>query len=117
MTANQIRKLALSFPEAVEKPHMARTSFRVREKIFATISEDQKQAVVFVHPREKRYALLKDHPDMFIENAWTKMGALGIELAKADKELVAELLEESWRRVAPKRAQALRPSARRGGSK
>jgi hypothetical protein len=34
------------------------------------------------------------------------MGALGVKLAHADEKLVRELLEASWRRIAPKRALA-----------
>jgi hypothetical protein len=41
MTANDFRKVALSFPEAIESEHMDHPDFRVREKIFvdARLSE------------------------------------------------------------------------------
>ena len=34
-----VRKLALSFPETDEHPHFERRAFRVKKKIFATLSE------------------------------------------------------------------------------
>ena len=37
MTANDFRKLALSFPEAIESAHMRHPDFRVGGKIFATL--------------------------------------------------------------------------------
>ncbi len=33
------RKLALSFPKAIEQSHFEKTSFRVEKKIFATLDE------------------------------------------------------------------------------
>jgi hypothetical protein len=32
----ELRKLAMSFPEVTEEPHFEKTSFRVKKKIFAT---------------------------------------------------------------------------------
>jgi len=39
-----------------------------------------------------------------VTNAWSKMGALGVVLARADRAQFHELLVASWRRIAPKRA-------------
>lgn len=108
MTADGFRKLALSFPEAHEEPHMARTSFRVGKKIFATMNEDETEGVITkVEPRERLYRLAEEKPRQFFTmGGWSRMGALGIKLAHADEALVRELLEASWRRIAPKRALA-----------
>ena len=38
MTVNEFRKLALSFPEAIESAHMHHPDFRVGGKIFATLA-------------------------------------------------------------------------------
>ncbi len=97
----------MSLPEATEAPHFERTSFRVRKKIFATLAEKEGQAVVWVAPREKLYGLLRAQPNVFIDHGgWTRMGALGVHLAKIDPALFRELLVDSWRRRAPKRALA-----------
>jgi hypothetical protein len=37
MTADEFRRLALSFPEVVEGSHMGHADFRVGGKIFATL--------------------------------------------------------------------------------
>jgi hypothetical protein len=37
MTANQFRRLALSFPGVEEKAHQSHPDFRVRNKVFATL--------------------------------------------------------------------------------
>jgi hypothetical protein len=87
---------------------MARTSFRVGKRIFATMNEDETQGVITkVTPRERLYRLAEEHPKTFITlGGWSRMGALGVVLAHANAELVRELLEASWRRIAPKRALA-----------
>jgi hypothetical protein len=108
VTAAELRALALALPEAVEKPHFARASFRVGDRIFCTLAADGTQATLFVHPREKLYQLVEDHPRRFVTlGGWTpRHGALGLVLAEADRDQARELLEASWRRVAPKRIVA-----------
>lgn len=105
MTGKQFRTLALSLPEAQEKPHMERTSFRVRDKIFATLGDDG-QANVHVSPREKLFALVAARPEAFLAlGGWSRLGWMGVVLAKVVRVDVEPLLVAAWRRHAPKRAQ------------
>jgi hypothetical protein len=108
MTGAAFRKLALSLPEATEAPHFERASFRVGKKIFATVTADGDEAMVRVAPRQKLHALLKGQPDVFFSyGGWTERnGSLGIHLRKADATQLRELVIESWRHVAPQRAQS-----------
>jgi hypothetical protein len=108
MTPKQLERIALSLPEAHEEPHFARRSFRVGKKIFATMTADGAEAMVGVEAKEARDALLADQPDVFFSyGGWTERnGSLGVRLARADAALVKELLIESYKRVAPKRALA-----------
>jgi hypothetical protein len=46
ITAETFRKMALSFPETVELPHFERTSFRVKNRIFATLAENTEVATL-----------------------------------------------------------------------
>ena len=46
VTLDSARKLALSFPEAVEMPHFEKASFRVKKKIFATLDAKKNRCVV-----------------------------------------------------------------------
>ena len=54
MTAAQFRKIALSFPEAVEAAHMGHPDFRVGGRIFATLGYQRKGAASFFFHRESR---------------------------------------------------------------
>lgn len=108
MTSKAFRTLALSLPEAHEEPHFERTSFRVGKKIFATMTADGTEAMVRVAPRERLYALLKSHSEVFFSyGGWTERnGSVGIKLARVDADLLRDLLIDSWRHIASKRAQA-----------
>ena len=48
MTEDEYRQLALSLPEAAESSHMRHPDFRVRGKIFATLSPNQSRGVVLL---------------------------------------------------------------------
>ncbi len=106
MTSDEARHLALSLPEAAEAPHFEKSSFRVRGKIFATLTEDRRHLHVFVDEGETRAAVAED-PSTYEELWWGKrLSGVRIHLAGAAPERVAELLEEAWRRKAPKKLVA-----------
>jgi hypothetical protein len=104
MTPKAFARLALSLPEAHEEPHFDRTSFRVKKKIFATMTPDGKEAMVRVSPPELVRSLLSEHGDIFFSyGGWTdRNGSLGVRLARIDANMMKELLVESFRHVATK---------------
>jgi hypothetical protein len=107
MTANDFRKLALSFPETQERSHMNHPDFRVAGKIFATLGyPDKTHAMVKLSPEDQHY-FSKDHPATFIpvKGAWGRRGATSVLLKAAKKEILAKAIEAAWRNTAPKRLQ------------
>jgi hypothetical protein len=106
VTPDDARRLALSLPEAAEAPHFEKMSFRVRGRIFATLTEDRRHLHVFVDEGETRAAVAED-PSIYEELWWGKrLSGVRVDLATAPAERVAELLEEAWRRKAPKKLVA-----------
>lgn len=114
MTPKAFQALALSFPEAHEEPHFERTSFRVKKKIFATMTPDGREAMVRVAP-DGVDALLSSFPDVFFSyGGWTtKNGAVGVRLARANAALLRDLVRDSWRKVASRQGLAAFAPAKR----
>jgi len=110
MTAAAFRKLALSLEGAVEAPHFDRSSFRIKKKIFATLTADGQEAMVRVFPTARAHALIREQPEAFFSHGgWTERhGSVGVRLAKVNATQMRELVNASYERVAqpPKRARA-----------
>ena len=108
MDLEDARASALALPEATEAPHFDLTSFRVRGKIFATAPPGSDELRIFVDEAETA-ACVSENPQAFAELRWgVKISGVRVTLSAIDAERVSELLEESWRRRAPKRLVAER---------
>jgi hypothetical protein len=105
MTLNEFRKLALSFPEAIESAHMHHPDFRVYGKVFATLGYPNKDsAVVKLTPQEQKEFVRSD-PGVFkpVKGAWGRQGSTNVDLSSANTAIVREALTAAWRNTAPKR--------------
>src|SRR5262245_45554317 len=100
-------------PGAHEEPHFERASFRVGKKIFATLTRDGREAMLKLPVADDAEALIAARGELFFSyGSWTtRLGALGVHLARARLADVEPLLEAAWRSVAPKRAVAERDGA------
>lgn len=102
------RAFALSLPGASEEPHFEMSSFRVQGKIFATVPPGEAYLHVFVDEAETEACVAED-PAAFAPLLWgQRPRGLRIDLAAVDGARLEELIEESWRRKAPKRLLAER---------
>ena len=102
VTLAEARRLALALPETAEEDHHGIPSFRVRNKIFATVPDGHHVRVML--DADATRAAVSDDPRAFAELWWgKKLSGVTVALASADHRRVTELLEEAWRRVAPKR--------------
>ena len=105
------RTFALSLPGASEEPHFDMSSFRVQGKIFATVPPGEEFLHVFVDETEAE-AYVAEDPAAFALLLWgQRVRGLRVNLAVADDWRLQELIEESWRRQAPKRLLAERDQA------
>src|SRR5438132_146425 len=115
MRLEEARRFALSLPEATEKPHFEKSSFRIGRKIFATLPPGGEHLHVLVDEHETRASVAED-PSAFEELRWGKrLAGVRVSLRAADPQWVFELLEESWRRKAPKRVVAAFDARERQG--
>jgi hypothetical protein len=99
------RRLALELPEAVEKDHHGRPSFRVQDKIFATLWDPQ--ALNVMAGDDVIVTAVERWPRACSEVYWGKrLSAVRVDLRAADAEQVQELLFAAWSRKAPRRLLA-----------
>jgi hypothetical protein len=106
MTRDEFRRAALAFPEATEQETWGHPTFRVRGKMFATMSAEDDAATVKAS-REAQAALVGSEPETFSVPAYVgQHGWIGIRLDRVDREEAAELLDDAWRATAPKRVVA-----------
>jgi hypothetical protein len=103
MTANDFRRLALSFPESEERSHMDHPDFRVAGKLFATLGYPERGwAMVKITPVEQEM-FIKAQPSIFnpCAGAWGRRGCTNVRLKFARKPTLRRALEAAWRLAAP----------------
>ena len=105
MTAEEFRKLALSFPEAIESAHMRHPDFRVGGRIFSTLGYPNKDSAMVRLPRGEQKEFIRNNPDVFqaAKGAWGRQGSTIVYLPSATIDIVREALAIAWRETAPKR--------------
>ena len=105
VSLEQARSLALALAEAVEQDHHGRPSFRVANKIFATLW-DEDHMNVMLDEGGIRTAIHSD-PQTFEEVWWgKKLAAVRVDLRRVEAATLRELLEEAWEVRAPMRLLA-----------
>ena len=105
-TIQQATEIALALPGAEEKAHFGNVDFRVRNKVFAsfpapdalTLKLDPEHARILVESDADTYAL---HP-----GAWGQRGWIRVALSRIDPDDLADLIHDSWSRIAPKSMQS-----------
>ncbi len=105
----RLRRLCLALPEAHEKEAWGAPTFRVRGKLFAHYRNnhhgDGRIAAWCKALHDQQMDLVESDPERFFVPPYVgPSGWVGIRLdRKPDWKLVAALLEEGYRQVAPKR--------------
>ncbi|NUR95834.1 MAG: MmcQ/YjbR family DNA-binding protein [Kribbellaceae bacterium] len=103
MDAQAVVKVMAGLPGAVEHEGWAgQPVFKVRNKSFAYLSEDQ----TWMHlkaVREEQEALVAENPEVY-EPSWEggRFAWVRVHLDLADDEELGELITEAWRLTAPK---------------
>ena len=99
-----VREIALSLPGTSEKPSYGTPGFRVRDRLFARLREDNDVLVLWRESLEEKEFLLEAEPEKFFTTShYDGYPMILVRLAAIDRKELAELLDESWRLRAPKR--------------
>jgi len=104
-TEDDVRRIALSLPETVEKPWYGTPGFRVKDKGFLRIrSNAEGGLVVFVADVAEKEMLLESDPEKFFTTPhYDGYPAVLVNLPAIDVDELRELITDSWRLKAPKR--------------
>jgi hypothetical protein len=104
-TEDDVRRIALSLPETVEKPWYGTPGYKVRDKGFLRIrSRDEGGLVVFVGDLGEKEMLLASDPDKFFTTPhYDGHASVLVNLPAIEVDELAELITESWRIRAPQK--------------
>ena len=96
--------MALSFPNAEEKPHFDIQSFRVKNKIFATLWQKERRAMLKLPLTDHSVFCSYDNSIFFpVPGGWGKQGATFVELKKVKKSILMEALTIAYSRITKKK--------------
>ncbi len=104
VTEEDVRRVALSLPESVERPYNRLPSFRVRSNLFLRIHELPDAFFVRCASVEERNELLRAEPrKLFITPHYDGYPGFLVRLSQVDLDELTEIVIESWRLCAPRR--------------
>ncbi|WP_173267204.1 MmcQ/YjbR family DNA-binding protein [Streptomyces pacificus] len=113
----EIRRIALSLPETVEKEAWSMPTFRVAGRMFITMPDDQTSFAVRC-PRHERTELIAAEPGKFwvppheARSAWVRVRLRALE----GLDELRDILVDSWRQAAPDRLSEQHPELCPGGA-
>jgi hypothetical protein len=102
VTRDDVRRMALEQPHAVEMVHRRSPSFRVNQRIFCMMPHDAAWVTLKLE-REDQLNMIEGHPGvvaparLYAHHGWTYLW-----LDRADEHLARTLLHLAWTHVAPK---------------
>ncbi len=101
------RRLALELPGAVESSHMGHPDFRLNNRIFATLSAQEKGDGVLKLTPEQQQAFITEQPQCFscVQGGWGRMGMTFIHLEHADEALIAGALSTAYHNLQKKQSE------------
>jgi hypothetical protein len=93
---DDVRRLVATLPGTSERPSYGTPGFRVRDRLFARIT-DEGALVVWVADEGEKQAMLETEPDTFRTTPhYDGHPMVLVQLAAVDEQELLELLTESW---------------------
>ena len=95
--------VASSFPGVVQLPHFEKLSFRVKKKIFTTLSEEKRIAMVVLSLIDQSVFCAFNKEIIYpVPGKWGMQGCTYIELTKLPKAMLKDLLASAFKNVVKK---------------
>ena len=111
MTAEDFRRIALSFEGAEEGSHMGAVDFRVGGRIFATLASVKQGFGNLMLTPEQQAAFVGEAPEIFlpVPGGWGKSGSTHMRLAEATEDIARGALHTAWKNRVEKNAATRKP--------
>jgi hypothetical protein len=104
VSAAQLKKIALSFPETNEKPSYGKPAFFVAKKFFTRLRQEDNSLVFVVDGIDQRDMMLELDPQTYhITDHYKDYPAVLVRTERITANELRTMLERRWRKVAPKK--------------
>jgi hypothetical protein len=105
VTFDDVRKIALAWPEVEDGSSCGTPALKVRNKLLARLREDNDSLVMLGVPQDEREMLIESQPKTFyFTDHYRDYPIVLIRLSKAKRAVVEPLLRRRWRELASKKA-------------
>ena len=99
-----MRKVALSFPQASEKPSYGKPAFFIAKKFFTRLRSQDDSIVWIVGSIDERDNLIElDPKTYFITEHYRDYPSVLVRIRRINEAMLRKMLERRWRAIAPKR--------------
>ena len=104
LTKAQLKKIALSFPEAHEKTSYGNPAFFIAKKFFTRHRSEDDSLVLIVDSIDERDMMMEADPKtFFITDHYKDYPSVLVRMARMDAKTVEGMLARRWRKIAPKK--------------
>jgi len=114
ITWETVRELARVLPGVQEGISYGTPAFRVCGKLFVRFHQSGECIVVRMEPEERAMRLQADPKAFFITDHYHNYPWMLVRLSAVRRDDLRDLVEESWRKCAPKRLLAVHDAGYRG---
>jgi hypothetical protein len=105
MTFDDVRKLALAWPEVEDGSSYGTPALKVRKKMLVRLKEDGDSLVMPSVPQDERAMLVETQPRIFyFTDHYRDYPMVLIRLSRAKRATIEPFLRRRWRELASKRA-------------
>ena len=105
MTFDDVRTIALAWPEVEDGTSYGTPALKVRKKMLVRLKEDGDSLVIPGVPQGERDMLVSSHPKVFyFTDHYKDYPMILLRLSKAKRTIVEPFLRRQWRTLASKAA-------------
>jgi hypothetical protein len=101
-TVDDVRRIALALPDTIERLSYGTPGFRVRDRLFARVRDEDTVLVVWVADQGEKAALIASEPEVFFTLPhYDGYPSVLVRLAAIEVDELTEVITDAWRVRAP----------------